>query len=197
MAGIGARYLVAARIKNEVMGQPIEYEAGKILGRAISMDVTFEKAETDIHVDDVLGERLDVIIGGSVRLNVAELLPEIKAEFFGLKRKGTEGNYRYIQTAETSPNCGVGIIQEQIYKGKVTYYAVWIYKTQFAPSGMNFRTRGRQTEFQTADVSGSMFGVYQDEDMIAEYHAEGYFDKSGEAVAWLNSMANITAPVAV
>lgn len=193
MPKVGLRYLVAAKITEETPGHPVVYEPGMVLGRAISMDITYTRSNQKLYADDMLAESENTITGGTMTTNVAEILDEARVAFFGIKRIGEAGSYTYRQTGAPTPYCGIGYLTEMLYKGKITYYPTWIYKSQFAPQGKNAKTRAETTEYQTVTVTGDILGVAIDANMEPIYADEKVYNNAEEAIAWLNQMANIAA----
>ncbi len=196
MPNVGMRYLVAARIDSEVFGQPIVYKPGRVMGRAISMDLTLTRSDTELYADDILAESDNSITGGEMTIGLAEVLEDAQVEFFGLKEDEGASETTYTETGEPAPYCGVGYVQERRYKGVVSHIAFWIYKAQFAPTTESARTRGKTTEWQTPSVTGEILGVDQDGDGVPEYRTRKVCATAQEAIAWLNKKAGITGGAA-
>ncbi len=193
MPNVGMRYLVAAQIQTETFGQPIVYKPGRVLGRAISMDLTLTRSDADLYADDILAESDNSITEGTMTIGVAEVLEDAQVEFFGLKENEETSETTYTETGTSAPYCGVGYVQERRYKGAVSHIAFWIYKAQFAPTSESARTRGKTTEWQTPTVTGKILGVDQDGDGVPEFRTRKVCATATEAIAWLNKKAGITA----
>lgn len=196
MPSVGMRYLVAAQIQTEEFGQPIAYKPGRVMGRAISMDMTLTRSDAELYADDILAESDNSITGGTMTIGVAEVLEDAQVEFFGLKEDESSSETTYTETGTPAPYCGVGYVQERRYKGVVSHIAFWIYKAQFAPTAESARTKGKTLEWQTPTVTGEILGVNQDGDGVPEFRTRKVCATAKEAIDWLNKKAGITAAAA-
>ena len=189
MAKTGMRYVVAAQLKTENIGTLPTYEGGRVVGRAISAEVSLTRTESKLYADDVLAESENAITGGNISIGLDDILEEAQELIFGLVKVGDE----YDDKAVGAPYVGLGYLQERRYKGAVSYLPWWYYKVQFAPVDDRAQTRGENVEWQTVTASGTMMGVVKDDTQIATFRTHKVCQTAAEAIAWLNQMAGITA----
>lgn len=111
MAMVGMLHPVAAKIATEVEGQALTYDAGMVVGKAISANITFNRNDNPLYADDSVAEEDNGITGGSIEVNTDDLLETVRAYVLGLKAV-TEGNTtEYEMTEESAPYVGFGYIQ--------------------------------------------------------------------------------------
>lgn len=192
MAKVGMRYVVVTPLLGETNGQLPTYGEGMIMGRAISADISLDRLENALYADDAKAESENSITGGTLSIGIDDILEDAQVVVFGVVKSGEEGDYEYIDKGVAAPYVGVGYIQERRFKGKTTYLAWWYYKVQFAPMEDSARTKGEQIEWQTTTASGNLMGVYNDNTGVASFRTHKVYDDAGEAMQWLNTMANYT-----
>lgn len=193
MAKTGMRYIVAAQLDAENDGQKPTYKDGRVVGRAISAEVTLNRAESSLYADDVLAESENAITGGNISIGMDDILEEAQELIFGLVKTGDEGDYEYDDKAVSAPYVGVGYLQERRYKGVTSYLPWWYWKVQFAPVDDKAQTRGENVEWQTMTASGKMMGVVKDASQVATFRTHKVCATAKEAIDWLNEMAGIVA----
>ncbi len=195
MAFVGLRYPVFAPIKTEERGKAIVYDPGVVIGRAMSANIELTRNEEGLYADDVLAESDNSITGGTIEIGVDDILEDAQVTIFGLKSTpASEGVVaEYKETDAPAPYGGVGYIRVRRYKGATSYLAYWLHKVQFGSTSEEATTKGESIEWQTPTASGNVMGVYLDDSGNAEYRTHAVFTAEGEAVAWLNAKANITA----
>lgn len=190
MAAIGVRYAVFAPIESEGPdGQPIAYGEGCVVGRVVSANLDFERADTKLYADDVVAESANDIVGGTIALTVDHLVEEVRLKMLG-DVKLDDNTMRVY--SEASPYGGFGVLRVLKYRGQYIYKAYWLYKTQYAVTSVTMETKGETINFQPATVNGSLMPVIIDETMKPTVHDYKEFTDAAEAYSWLNSKANIT-----
>ena len=58
MAMVGMLHPVAAKIATEVEGQALTYDAGMVVGKAISANITFNRNDNPLYADDAVADAL-------------------------------------------------------------------------------------------------------------------------------------------
>lgn len=193
MAFVGMRYVVAAKLKEEKIGAAPVYEEGVVLGRAISADITYNRATNVLKADDVDAETDNGIIGGSVTIGVDDIADEVQAALLA-QEMNAEGEYDEL--GEADPYMGVGYIRVRRFKAETSYVAYWIFKAQLGITSEGAATKQDTIQWQTPTLTGSMMGVQPDDTMKVKFRRRKTFTGNtaeAEATAWLNKMANITA----
>lgn len=192
MAYVGIRHIVAAPIETEKAGGMPTYGTGVLVGRAISADVSFTRADVTLDADDATAESDNSITGGTIRLGVDDLDDPARVALLGdVPAEDDEGSYDEIDKA--APYVGVAYVRQRIYNGKTTFRAMYLPKVQFGSTEENARTKGRTTEFQTPTISGSIMGVEKADGSKCFRRRSKYFTKASEAIAWANAKVNYTA----
>lgn len=191
MAKVGMKYCVCAPITSEQHGQPITYGTGVVMGKAISADISYQRASNALYADDAKVESDNSITGGTVNFTVDQVTLEGRRVAFGLVIKEEEGGKSYDITGRSTPYIGQGYIEVLNYNGKYQYRAIWLHKVQYGPQGRSSATKGEQITWQTEAVTGDMLGAYIDDS--GEAHFERVFEAETEAaaMAWLKKQANI------
>ena len=197
MAIVGLAYLAIAPFPEmHTDGGLPTYGKGVVAARMVSADLTYEKSEATLEADNVTVESDSAITGGSLTMVADHFSDEARVMAFGVvKTTEDDGGEVYDTTAATPPYVGAGFIQTEQVSGVVSHKATWVFKTQFAPQGISARTKGKSTEYQTVTVNGAFMGVQINEN-DPTFVRERRFTKLGEAQAWINKWANITAAAA-
>lgn len=196
MAFVGMRYVVAAKLKEHTPGQAPVYEEGVVVGRAISADITYNRATNTLKADDVDAESDNSITGGSITIGVDDIADEVQAAILA-QEMNEAGEYEEINEAD--PDIGLGYIRVRRFKGVTSYVAYWIFKAQLGITSESAATKQDTIQWQTPTLSGSMMGLQPDASMKMKFRRRKTFtgeNAEQEAYAWLNKLANITTPEA-
>lgn len=196
MAAIGMRHIVAAKVATEVEGSALTYSAGKDVGAAISCNVTFDRSDNPLYADDVITENDYGVRNASFEIEIDNLSDEVTAYLLGDTEEtvGTSPNTsrEYDVTDKAAPYVGFGFMRV-LKKGETTtYQALWFHKAQFGLNTMNSQTKGENIEWQTATLSGRVFGVHNDSSGDAKYYRRASFSTAEAAATWLDTKAGIT-----
>lgn len=191
MAMVGMLHPVAAKIATEVEGQALTYDAGMVVGKAISANITFNRNDNPLYADDSVAEEDNGITGGTIEVNTDDLLETVRACVLGLKTV-TEGNTtEYEMTEESAPYVGFGYIQVRRKNGVTSYRASWFHKVIFGETNETAQTKGESIEWQTPTITGRIMGVRNDATLLANYRRIASFDTLAAAVTWLDTKAGI------
>lgn len=191
MAFVGMRYVVAAKLKTEKNGAAPVYDTGVVLGRAISADVTYNRATNVLKADDVDAETDNGITGGTLTIGVDDIADEVQAALLA-QEMNSEGEYDEL--GEADPYVGIGYIRVRRFKGETSYVAYWIWKAQLGIASESAATKQETIQWQTPTLTGNMMGVQPDADMKVKFRRRKTFTgdtAEADAVAWLNKMANM------
>ena len=192
MAYIGMKNVILAHLKTEKKGEACVYENGMSFGRALSADVSFTKAQTDLYADDGAAESDNSITGGSVTLGIDDVPDEALSMLGYNKVDGTDGQSpEYIKTSESSKYVGLGFTRTRVLNGVRTHEAIWLYKLQLGLDSLNAQTKGQQMQWQTPTLSGTLMSVQNDTDLTTNWHAFRHFEKEAGAVNYLKTKANM------
>lgn len=191
MATIGLKYIVFAEIEQETHGQKPTYKPGVVLGRGISMDLSYDQNDSKLYADDVLAESDNSITGGTMTVGVDQFTPEGRVAALGVELVEEDGVSVYRTKGKGAPYGGIGMIEVVRYKGVTSYNPTWIYKTQFGPTGKTMRTKGENIEWQTREAQGDIMGLVIDGSGEPTFIDDASFATEAEAIAWVNKKANI------
>lgn len=190
MAYIGMKYPVWAPIDSEVVGQPVVYGAGMVVGEAVSATITLSRANARLDGDDHLSDSDNSVTGGTLSINVTTVANEKKAAIMGLAHDEQKGTYEL--TGDTSPYGGMGFVRTVRDKGEVSYEALWMHKVQIGVTSENASTKGEQLDFQTPVLEGQLLGVENDGSGKTKFIEYKSAATEAEAKQWLWTKANIT-----
>lgn len=202
MAFVGMRHVVFAPITEETNGKALVYGTGVLLGRAMTANIEFNRNEDGLYADDTLAESDNSITGGTIEIGVDDVQEDAQEAALGVKKVKVEDEleepevYEYRETGTPSPYGGVGYIRVRRYKGKTSYLAYWVYKTQFAMGSEDAETKGESINWQTPTVSGNIMGAYIDASGEPTFRTHRIFENAADAEKWLDKLANYTAAAA-
>lgn len=191
MAMIGLRYVVAAQIDAETPGAAITYKAGKVIGKAISANLTWNRNNNPLYADDTIAEDDNGVTSGSIELNVDDLSDEARGYVLGEKTVTVGQGTEYETSEEAAPYVGFGYIRVRRKNGATTYQACWYHKAQFGEGSENAQTKGENIEWQTPTITGRIMGVQNDESLAINFRRRANFDTEAAAQAWLKTKAGI------
>ena len=198
MAYIGLRHPVVAPITAETPGTGITYGTGRVLGKAIAANVTYNRPDNPLYADDSIAENDNGITDGTVEFNADDLTNDDRAAVLGLVALQSSGQSPaptgvYRLTDAAAPYVGFGYLRVRRKSGATTFEAFWFYKVQFAEESENAQTKGQQIEWGTPTLNGRFMGVQLDSSGAIAYRDNQLFTTEAAAVAWLDGLANIAA----
>lgn len=193
MAYIGLRRPTIATVNTETPGQALTYNAGKRFGKAIAANVTWNRNENPLYADDAISENDNGITGGSIEFNADDLTAEERAYALGLVEDGEEGAKTYKVTDAAAPYVGFGYIRVRRKAGVTSFHGIWYHKVQFAEGSENGQTKGKNIEWQTPTLNGTIMGVQIDSSGAIHFREEKYFETEAAAATWLDGKAGISA----
>lgn len=190
MAFVGLRHPVFAPITSETDGTEPVYGSGVVIGRAMTADISFRRADTALYADDVAVDADNSVTGGTVTLGTDDVSDEAGKAMLG----DTAGeNGEIAESCAPTPYGGFGYMRVRRLKGVTTYIGYWLYKVQFARGDESAKTKGESLEWQTPTLSGTIMGVYPDDSGEPRCRIRKSFAKASEAEAWIDARAKIAA----
>lgn len=192
MATIGLRYAAAAQITTETAGQAIGYGAGVVIGRAISASISWERNSARLDADDVKVASDNSLIGGNIDFGLDNVSDEGRKLLFGDYEADDSGEWE--DGTESAPYVGFGTVCGVLdpVTNKTKYQAMWLHKVQFAEASESYQTKGQNVQYQTPTITGAIMAVYNNADHTPRVRTRKTFDTAAEAIAWINSKANLT-----
>lgn len=199
MAFIGMRHVVGAAITAHTDGSEPTYDTGFDVGKAISGNLTINRANNDLYADDVIAESDNSIVSMELELGVDDLSEDTQASM-GLIKKvtgtGTGAVTTYYDTSAPAKDIGIGYERVRRKNGQTKYQGVWVYKSKFSKNNENTQTKGENIEWQTPTVTGKCAGIYIDTSGEATFRKIQNFDTAAACEAWLDGLAGITRTTA-
>jgi phi13 family phage major tail protein len=193
MATVGLRYAVFAPITSELRGQPLVYGTGVVVGRAIRADITWDRNDNPLNADDVEVDNDNSLTGGSITFNLDAILKDARKVMFGDYIDSEEGSTEeWEDNTEAAPYGGFGTVSVVRENNQYTYEALWLHKTQFGQTSESMETKGRTINWQTPTINGRIMPVYNNAEGKPRARRRATFTTAGEAIAWLNKLANVT-----
>ena len=194
MATIGLKYPVYSKIVEDELTGTVSYEAGKIMGKAISFRSTLDVAETPLYADDGVAENANEFSGGRLTVNVDDLLFDVQADIFGHEVKENEIDGETVvelikKGGDISAYIGVGAYATKVRSGKKFFRALFFSKVQFGPPAETFETKEKTIRWQTPTMEGTIM-----QDINGCWGTEVTVDKEDLARAWLRKKVHIVSP---
>lgn len=190
MAFVGMRHPVVATVATEVAGQPLTYNAGMVMGHAIQGNLTINRNQNPLYGDDVEVENDNSITNMSIEMGLDDILESVRTYMLGLEAVIGETN-QWNETSAPGPYVGFGYIRVRRKNGVTSYQAIWYHKAQFGQTAENSATKGESIEWQTPTLTGRIMGVYNGSANEASYRYIASFATEADALAWLNTKANM------
>lgn len=192
MAHVGMKYVVAAPLKTDET-----YDAGYVVGKAISFTGTPSTSEAVLYADDGAAETDRSLQNIGTSLNVDDISLEVQANLLGhtyteasTGQNPTPENI-VIKDTDTAPYVGMGFYRRRRKNGVTSYTTIWLCKVQNAPKTEEGATKGENVDFQTDTIEGTAYALSD-----GKVYEKAVFSGTGAeaaARAWLNEKANISA----
>jgi phi13 family phage major tail protein len=181
MAKTGFLYTCAG-ILNETDGN---YTDGRYLGPSATFNITVTSADVKDYGDNRVTETYNAVTGGTVSLELNEMLSELNAFLLGHKVNEETGEIVFNQD-DTIPFIGLGAIGTSKRDGKNKYIAKFYRKIQLKEPNDENSTQQENVSFTHSTLEGNMF-VPED----GEWKDQNEFDTLDEAKEWLNEKVGI------
>ncbi len=191
MAKIGVMRPVFAKITAEPENASITYAAGKALGYAMNIGVTYETNDAKLLAEGVTVESDNSVTGAELTIGVDDIADEAQVDLLGTEKSGETGSEEYEITSDSAPYVGAGYVEVRKKDNVVSYIARWFHKVQFKQPDESLTTKGEKMEFQTPTLKGKALGVYLDNTGKLRFRKSRTCATLAAAIAWLNTKANI------
>lgn len=191
MAIYGCKHPVYAPITSYTAGTAPVY--GDVIngvdkaGRITKVDITIDRTDASLAGDNVISERDNSVIGGSVTSGTTHITDEVKEKVLGFLKKGTG----FAISDASAPFVGYGCVINEIVEGVKSYLGVWVYRIQFAGGNMSAETKGDSINFQTSEMSGKMTEVEIGTEKL--FLLTESFTTEDAAIAWVDNKGAASA----
>lgn len=193
MAFVGLLYAVAAPIQTEADGQAITYGKGQVIGGMMTAEISYTRNSNPLYADDRVMEEDNSITGGTIKMGVDDVNDDARVMMLGDVKEGDAGEEVYHETGESAPYVGTGYIRVRRKDNKTNYIAYWVHKAIFGIGTESAKTKGKNIEWQTPTLEGSIMGVKNNAALQTRFRERRTFTKESEARTWLNKKAGIEA----
>lgn len=181
MANIGLR-----RFKFAPINEDGSRGEAKGLAGAIESKLSINLGEAQLYSDDTLTEDESLFNSATLTLGVDDDDPEIFGELIGKEKVkiGDTENYEYIsRSTDSQPFNSFSQVIPKMRKGKRMYKAEFLNRVKFKPYGTEAKTKGKELEFTTPSVEGTVF-----EDTDGSWRREATFETEAEANAYIDNL---------
>lgn len=186
MAYIGLAYPTIAKLDPNTN----TYSNGFRMGEAVSVNITTNYNEANLTGDNIIVETVKEFRNGTIDLGITTIPIEAYSAVFGHQVTETEDGTSIIDKTDDVPNyVGVGLVKEELVKGKKSYIAMWIKKVLFTETGENATTKGETISFQTPTITGTVMALDD-----KTWRERKIFANEEDAIAYISEKAGIETP---
>ena len=158
--------------------------AGKVMGKAITVNASPSSNDTKLYADDGVAESdTSFTEGSTITVNTDHLSLEIQADLLGHTYAAGE---MISSKDDVAPYVGFGFIGKTKKDNVMGWVAKWYPKVQFGEPSDENQTKEETVSFQTPTIEGSF---YSDDNGIWKEEAE--FATEAAALEWVDDKAEI------
>lgn len=162
-----------------------EKNAGVILGKLVSANLTVSLASGELFADDGLAEQLSEFASGSIAMETDDLTDENAAEVYGCK---VDDGVVTFNKNDTCPR-GCLAYYKVLMRNGVKFFKSYFYpRVRAALGNDNAQTRGSSITFNTVQTT---FTVMADDN--GDWRLWETFSTAAEAAAWCEQKCAVTA----
>lgn len=191
MAFVGMMHPVVAKVATYTPGTTPTYDAGMVMGKAITGNLTITRNNNPLYGDDGVAEDDNSITAMSLELGLTDLEEAVQV-YMGILEADGSTTGQYIETGDSSPELGVGYIRVRRLNGETSYQGIWIFRGVFGPTNENSQTKQESIQWQTPTVTGNAMRTLLTGSKNA-FRRKANFTTYAAAETWLNTQANISA----
>lgn len=160
-------------------------EAGVVLGKLVSANLTVNLASGEIYADDGLAEQLSEFASGTIAMETDDMTDDNAAEVYGCTVSEKVVTYN---KGDSAPRGVLGYYKVLMRNG-VKYYKAFFYpRVRAALGNDNAQTRGSSITFSSVATT---FTVFTDD--AGDWRKTQTFSTATEAKAWINTNCKIAA----
>lgn len=150
MASFGLRYVAWAKMATEPTSAVPTFDAGAVIGKAVSVNLTVKNSEGELFADDLLAEYKSEFSSADLKLEVDNISLANQAKLYGATYAADEMTF---SVADAAPFGGIGGYQEVQVSG-VTKYRAWFFpKARAALPDWSGATKGNSISFGTQPMN--------------------------------------------
>ncbi len=183
MARIGMRKPVYRKItlENTDGVEKETYGEKRIMGKAISADVSVQVSEAELYADDGLAESVKEFVKGTININTDDMEDDVEADLLGAK---VDSDTKEVTNTkdDSAPWVQVGFTAARIKDNAKQYRGIVYTKVQFGIPNENTSTKGQTITFGTTTITGTLTanaaGIWRKKSK--------WMDTAEEAEAWVD-----------
>lgn len=182
MAYKGLAAMVYAPLTAEVGGVPV-YGTGGVLGRAMKYELDPEYEDTADYEDlNDLDPRQE-FVRAKLTLGAAETSDPALVMFGDTAE---EGGLVSVDISTATP-CGLGLVMPEVYRGRVTWVVLWLYKVFLQSIKESAESRTRDIAYMTPEISGMAVPAGN-----GRWKHKYKFESKDEALSFATGLASTT-----
>jgi len=186
MAQMGLKYMAWGKIASETDLAVPTYEGAKQVGAMVSLNVTVNNSEGELHADDMLKEYASEFSSADLTAEVDHIELEDQAEMLGATY--TEDGEYQAGSDDTAPYGGVGGYQVLMVNG-VRKYRCWFYpKAKASQPDIDASTKNDSISFGTQPIKMKVTAP-----KFGPWYCAKEFVSEAEAKEYINGKLGITA----
>ena len=189
MAKIGLSSLYYSKLTEAQDGTPT-YDGAKVLGKAVSANVSITNNSAMLYADDVLAESDTSFQSGTITLGCAEDGDTVFADLLGHTiTTGENGGVVTKATTDVAPFVAVGRVITKMVSGVLYYKAEVLYKVKFAEPSQDDSTKGESMEFRTPEIEGTISALAN-----GKWATGKTFASKADAVSFITTLMAVPTP---
>ena len=180
MASIGLKYVAWAELNTEPATAIPTYKtsSGVVLGKAVSANLSIQRAEAELYADDMLAEYVSEFSSATLTMEVDNISLQNQATIYGATYN--EGEMQ-VSADDTPPYGGIGGYQVLMVQGVRKYRAWFFPKAKATFPDWTGTTKGSSISFGTAPldmrIASPAYGAwYYIKEFDTEAAAKAYID---------------------
>ena len=192
MAQIGLRYAVSAPLTEDEQAGTFTYGTGKVVAKAIKVEMNLNIADAPLYADDDIAERVREFVDGDINFTPDDLDDTTKAEWLGSELEDEAVDTTTVKVLKSNTEDlpgyhGFGFIVPKVKDKVRKYRAVLFTKVQFAEPNETAETKGQNINWQTPAIVGKLMRRID-----GNWKEETTVDSLATAKAWLAKKLNIS-----
>lgn len=203
MAGIGVQHAVASPISAYGTNSAPTYGTGFIVSRLTKIDSSLEYNDNSAYSDNSIEETDKSFSKGTITFGTYGLGKTISERYNVMNKlfgstvstgSGENASTELIVGADDVPqHVGFGYVKTERNNNVDKYIARWYFDVQFAPPSESIETKGESINFQTQDISGTVFKI--DGFGNGNIYKEKICDTLASALEYVDTLANLPSTV--
>lgn len=186
MASIGLKYFYWAKMKDEPAGAVPTYETGKVIGKAVSTNLTITNSEGELYADDMLAEYVSEFSSGDFSAETDNITLQDQAALYGATYSDNEIQFG---SQDTAPYGCFGGVQVLMVRGARKFRAWFFAKAKASIPDWTGATKGNSVSFATQPIRMKImapeFGPwYRIKEFDTEEAAKAYIETAANVAVW-------------